>query len=133
MNTHTSCFCPLLRKLLAFEILTWANESQWTKQRTLHPISPVKYNLYFHCSENTTFLYFHGCELQLLFKYALYLINSFLYQFGPQHPESVQKNHSDLSRTILVSIITNINQLYLSALVSELLQALLSKINKLLL
>ena len=54
-------------------------------------------------------------------------------QFGPQESESVQKIHSDLSRAILVSIITNINQLHLSALVSELLQALLSKINKLLL
>ena len=54
-------------------------------------------------------------------------------QFGPQDSESVQKFHSDLSRAILVSIITNINQLHLSALVSELLQALLSKINKLLL
>ena len=54
-------------------------------------------------------------------------------QFGPQDPESVQKIHSDLSRAILVSIITNINQLHLSALDSELLQALLSKINKLLL
>ena len=52
-------------------------------------------------------------------------------QFGPQDPKSVQNIHSDLSRAILVSIITNINQLHLSALVSELLQALLSKINKL--
>ena len=54
-------------------------------------------------------------------------------QFGPQDSESVQKFHSDLSRAILVPIITNINQLHLSVLVSELLQALLSKINKLLL
>ena len=54
-------------------------------------------------------------------------------QFGPQESESVQTFHSDLSRAILVSIITNINQLHLSALVSELLQALLSKIYKLLL
>ena len=41
-------------------------------------------------------------------------------QFGPQDSESVQKFHSDLSRAILVSIITNINQLHLSALVSSL-------------
>ena len=34
MNTHTLCFCPLLRKLQAFIILKWAKESQWTKQRT---------------------------------------------------------------------------------------------------
>ena len=34
MNTHTLCFCPLIRKLQAFEILEWAKESQWTKQRT---------------------------------------------------------------------------------------------------
>ena len=34
MNTHTLCFCPLIRKLQAFEILKWAEESQWTKQRT---------------------------------------------------------------------------------------------------
>ena len=34
MNTHTLCFCPLLRKLQAFEILKWAQGSQWRKQRT---------------------------------------------------------------------------------------------------
>ena len=27
MNTHTLCFCPLIRKLQAFEILKWAKES----------------------------------------------------------------------------------------------------------
>ena len=33
-NTHTLCFCPLIRKLKAFEILKWAQGSQWRKQRT---------------------------------------------------------------------------------------------------
>ena len=33
MNTHTFCFCPLIRKLQAFEILKWAQGSQWRKQR----------------------------------------------------------------------------------------------------
>ena len=34
MNTHTLCFCQLIRKLQAFEILKWAQGSQWRKQRT---------------------------------------------------------------------------------------------------
>ena len=34
INTHTLCFCPLIRKLKAFEILKWAQGSQWRKQRT---------------------------------------------------------------------------------------------------
>ena len=34
MNTHTLCFCPLIRKLQAFEILKWTQGSQWRKQRT---------------------------------------------------------------------------------------------------
>ena len=34
MNNHTLCFCPLIRKLRAFEILKWAQGSQWRKQRT---------------------------------------------------------------------------------------------------
>ena len=34
MNTHTLCFCPLIRKLQSFEILKWAQGSQWRKQRT---------------------------------------------------------------------------------------------------
>ena len=33
MNTHTLCFSPLIRKLQAFEILLWAQGSQWRKQR----------------------------------------------------------------------------------------------------
>ena len=72
MNTYTLCCCPLIRKLQAFEILKWAKESQWKKQRTSN--FTVKYNLYFHCSENTTFY-----EILLLFKYAFYLINIFHY------------------------------------------------------
>ena len=28
MNTHTLCFRPVIRKLLAFQILKWAKESQ---------------------------------------------------------------------------------------------------------
>ena len=34
MNTHSFCFCPLIRKLQAFEILKWGQGSQWRKQRT---------------------------------------------------------------------------------------------------
>ena len=34
MNTYTLCFCPLIRKLQAFEILKWAQGSQWRMQRT---------------------------------------------------------------------------------------------------
>ena len=34
MNTHTLYFCPQIRKLQVFEILKWAQESQWRKQRT---------------------------------------------------------------------------------------------------
>ena len=34
MNTHTLCFCPLIRKFKAFEILKWAQGNQWRKQRT---------------------------------------------------------------------------------------------------
>ena len=56
MNTHTLCFCPLIRKLQAFEVLKWAQEVNGESRG--HPISPVKYNLYFHCSENTAFYIF---------------------------------------------------------------------------
>ena len=34
LYTHTLCFCPLIQKLQAFEILKWAQGSQWRKQRT---------------------------------------------------------------------------------------------------
>ena len=44
-----------------------------------HPISPVKYNLYFHCSEKTAFYIFTTVKYSFFFKYALYLINIFLY------------------------------------------------------
>ena len=56
MNTHTLCFCPLIRKLQAFEILKWVKDVN--RECRGHPISPVKYNLYFHCSENTAFYIF---------------------------------------------------------------------------
>ena len=77
MNTHTLCFCPLIRKLQAFEILKWAKESQWTKQRTSNFTREIQ--LIFSLQWKYNFLYFHDCEIQLLFKYALYLINIFLY------------------------------------------------------
>ena len=34
MNTNSLCFRTLIRKLQAFEILKWAQESKWRKQRT---------------------------------------------------------------------------------------------------
>ena len=39
----------------------------------------MKYNLYFHCSENTAFYIFMAVKYSFFFKYALYLINIFLY------------------------------------------------------
>ena len=72
MNTHTLCFCPLIRKLQPFEILKWAQGSQWRKQRTSNIISEIQLIfsllLIFSRLWNTAFL-----------KYALYLINIFLY------------------------------------------------------
>ena len=91
MNTHTLCFCPLIRKLQAFEILKWAQGSQWRKQRTsnftreIQLIFSLQWKYSFHCSIFSlqwkySFLYFHDCEIQgFFFKYALYLINIFLY------------------------------------------------------
>ena len=60
MNTHTLCFCPLIRKLQAFEILKWAKESQWTKQRTSN------FTREFHCSENKTFYIFTAVKCSFL-------------------------------------------------------------------
>ena len=77
MNTHTLCFCPLIRKLQAFEILKWAQESQWRKQRTSNFTREIQ--LIFSLQWKYIFLYFHGCEIQLFLKYALYLIYIFLY------------------------------------------------------
>ena len=77
MNTNTLCFCPLIRKLQAFEILKWALERQMEKAEDIqfHPwnttyiFTAVKIQLFiFSWLWNTAFL-----------KYALYLINIFLY------------------------------------------------------
>ena len=67
MNTHILCFCPLIRKLQAFEILKWAKESQWTKQRTSNFTREIQLFI-FSRLWNTAFL-----------RYALYLNNIFLY------------------------------------------------------
>ena len=77
MNAHTLCFCPIIRKLQAFEILHWAKETQWTKHRTCNFTGEIQ--LLFSLQWKYNFLYFHGCEIQLLLKYALYLINISLY------------------------------------------------------
>ena len=77
MNTHPLCFCPLIRKLLAFRILKWGKESQWTKQRTSNFTPEIQ--LIFHCSENTTFYIFTAVKYSFFFKYAVYLISIFLY------------------------------------------------------
>ena len=42
MNTHTLSFCPLIRKLQAFEILKWAQRGQWLKQRTSNSIGEIQ-------------------------------------------------------------------------------------------
>ena len=60
MNTHTLCFCPLIRKLRVFENLVGSKKSTEKAEDT--QISPVKYN----------FLYFHGCEIQLFQIYIIF-------------------------------------------------------------
>ena len=59
---HTLCFCPQIRKLRAFEILEWAQGSQWRKHRS-----------------NFT------CELQLIFSLqwdtTFYLFTAVKYSF----------------------------------------------------
>ena len=77
MNTYTLCFCPLIRKLQAFEIRKWAEGSQ--RKNRGHPISPVKYNLYFHGCEMQTFFIFSRLWNTAFLKYALhvYVINIF--------------------------------------------------------
>ena len=77
MNTHTLCFCPLIRKLQAFEILKWAQWSQGRKQRTSYFTREIQ--LIFSRLWKYSFLYFHSCEIQLFLKYTLYLIHNFLY------------------------------------------------------
>ena len=74
MNTHTLCFRPLIRKLQAFEILKWVQGSQWRSRG--HPISPVKYNLNFHCSENTAFYIFTAMKYSF-FKICIIFIQYF--------------------------------------------------------
>ena len=63
MNTHTLCFCPLIRKLQAFEILKWAKWSQGRKQRTSYFTREIQ--LIFSRLWKYSFLYFHSCEIQL--------------------------------------------------------------------
>ena len=63
MNTHSLCFCPLIRKLQAFEILEWAQGSQWKKQRTSNFTREIQ--LIFSLQWKYSFLYFHSCEIQL--------------------------------------------------------------------
>ena len=89
MNTYTLCFCPLIRNLQAFEILKWAQGSQWRSRG--HPISPVKYNLYFHCSENTTFYIFTAVKysffkIYIIFNQYFSVFHYFVYNEILQEP-----------------------------------------------
>ena len=68
---NTLCFCPLIKKLQAFEIMKWAQGSKWRKQRTSN-------TTYIFTAVKYSFSYFHGYEIQL-FKICIYLINIFLY------------------------------------------------------
>ena len=76
MNTHTLCFCPLKRKLQAFEILKWAQGSQWRKKRTSNFTREIQ--LIFLRLWNTAFYISTAVKYSFL-KYALYLIKIFLY------------------------------------------------------
>ena len=66
MNTHTLRFCPLIRKLQTFEILKWAQGRQWRKQRTSNFTHEIQ--LIFSLQWKYSFIYFHGCEIQLFKK-----------------------------------------------------------------
>ena len=79
MNTHTLCFCPLIRKLQAFEILKWAQGSQWRNQRTSNftPNFTVEKQLIHHCK--IQLFIFSRLRNTAFLKYALYLLNIFLY------------------------------------------------------
>ena len=57
MNTHTLCFCPLVRNLQVFENLKWARGSQRRKQ------SPWNTAFYVFAAVKYNFLYFHDCEI----------------------------------------------------------------------
>ena len=63
MNTHTLCFCSLIRKFQAIVILKWAKECQRTKQRTSNVTREIQ--LIFSLQWKYSFLYFHGSKIQL--------------------------------------------------------------------
>ena len=82
MNSHTLWFCPLIRKLQAFEILKWAQGSQWRKQRTSNFTREI--HLYFHCSENTAFYIFTAVKYSffkicIIFNQYFYVFHYFVY------------------------------------------------------
>ena len=76
MNTHTLCFCPLIRKLQAFEILKWTQGSQWRKQRTSNFTREIQH---IFTAVKIQLLIFSRLWNRAFLKYALYLINIFLY------------------------------------------------------
>ena len=66
MNAHTLCFCPLIKSFRGLKF--WSGLKEVNGESRGHPISSVKYNFIFSRLQNTAFL-----------KYAVYLINIFLY------------------------------------------------------
>ena len=76
-NTHTLCFCPLIRNYRRLKF--WSGLKEVNGESRGHPISRVKYNLYFHSCEIQLFFIFSRLWNTAFLKYALYLINIFLY------------------------------------------------------
>ena len=54
MNTHTLCFCPRIESYRRLKF--WNGLKAVNGESRGYPISPVKYNLYFHCIEIQLFI-----------------------------------------------------------------------------
>ena len=68
-NTNNFVFCPLIRKLQAFEILKWAQGSQWRKQRTSNFTREIQ--LIFSRLWNAAFYIFRAV------KYSFFIFNKY--------------------------------------------------------
>ena len=77
MNTHTLCFCPLIRKLQAFEILKWAQVNQWRKQRTSSFTREIQ--LIFSLQWKYSFFYIFTAVKYSFFKICIIFNQYFLY------------------------------------------------------
>ena len=102
MNTHTLCFCPLIKKLQEFEIMKWAQGSQWRKQRISNFTREIQ-NTAFDIFTAVKYSFFKIC---IIFNQYFSVFHYFVYN---KCHHAYQINQEKVQKSLFISLFIVMN------------------------